>query len=132
MSRLLSRCLQDYYFVSSRRRHTRYWRDWSSDVCSSDLFPNLGHSWNIIRLVSHERLQVNELLWRKTHFVHEVRRGKLFKLSNSFFRNLNNRICICQLNQILVTADNSHIKRKLCALCHFIKRSDNIVCLVMF
>src|SRR5581483_1890631 len=21
----------------SRRRHTRYWRDWSSDVCSSDL-----------------------------------------------------------------------------------------------
>src|SRR5581483_12365420 len=20
-----------------RRRHTRYWRDWSSDVCSSDL-----------------------------------------------------------------------------------------------
>src|SRR3712207_1277589 len=24
-------------FVSSRRRHTRYWRDWSSDVCSSDL-----------------------------------------------------------------------------------------------
>src|SRR3712207_1922471 len=25
-------------FFSSRRRHTRYWRDWSSDVCSSDLF----------------------------------------------------------------------------------------------
>src|SRR5581483_7817764 len=23
---------------SSRRRHTRYWRDWSSDVCSSDLW----------------------------------------------------------------------------------------------
>src|SRR3712207_7726958 len=27
-----------YFFFSSRRRHTRYWRDWSSDVCSSDLF----------------------------------------------------------------------------------------------
>src|SRR3712207_7029871 len=26
-------------FFSSRRRHTRYWRDWSSDVCSSDLHP---------------------------------------------------------------------------------------------
>src|SRR3712207_8537694 len=26
-----------YLFFSSRRRHTRYWRDWSSDVCSSDL-----------------------------------------------------------------------------------------------
>src|SRR3712207_8299445 len=27
----------DCFFFSSRRRHTRYWRDWSSDVCSSDL-----------------------------------------------------------------------------------------------
>src|SRR5947209_10402360 len=26
-----------FVFFSSRRRHTRYWRDWSSDVCSSDL-----------------------------------------------------------------------------------------------
>src|ERR1035437_1986709 len=26
------------FFFSSRRRHTRYWRDWSSDVCSSDLW----------------------------------------------------------------------------------------------
>src|SRR3712207_7036274 len=25
------------FFFSSRRRHTRYWRAWSSDVCSSDL-----------------------------------------------------------------------------------------------
>src|SRR3712207_5695211 len=34
---MLSCLLLDYFF-SSRRRHTRYWRDWSSDVCSSDLF----------------------------------------------------------------------------------------------
>src|SRR3712207_6930948 len=27
-------------FFASRRRHTRYWRDWSSDVCSSDLLEN--------------------------------------------------------------------------------------------
>src|SRR5215217_7869392 len=26
-----------FFFFSSRSRHTRYWRDWSSDVCSSDL-----------------------------------------------------------------------------------------------
>src|SRR5947209_7769479 len=25
------------FFFSRRRRHTSYWRDWSSDVCSSDL-----------------------------------------------------------------------------------------------
>src|SRR5437870_9721690 len=27
-----------FFFFSSRRRHTRWPRDWSSDVCSSDLF----------------------------------------------------------------------------------------------
>src|SRR5258707_1615005 len=26
-----------FSLYTSRRRHTRYWRDWSSDVCSSDL-----------------------------------------------------------------------------------------------
>src|SRR5687768_12538631 len=29
-----------FFFFSSRRRHTRCSRDWSSDVCSSDLDPN--------------------------------------------------------------------------------------------
>src|SRR5690606_40880072 len=30
-------------FFSSRRRHTRFSRDWSSDVCSSDLMVGEGH-----------------------------------------------------------------------------------------
>src|SRR5690349_22966253 len=30
-----------YFFFSSRRRHTRSLRDWSSDVCSSDLAARL-------------------------------------------------------------------------------------------
>src|SRR3989440_1383832 len=38
-----------FFFFSSRRRHTRSDRDWSSDVCSSDLGQNSGfasgHSW---------------------------------------------------------------------------------------
>src|SRR5215208_4151335 len=29
--------LNVFFFFSSRRRHTRWPRDWSSDVCSSDL-----------------------------------------------------------------------------------------------
>src|SRR5437879_10502531 len=37
------------FFFSSRRRHTRYIGDWSSDVCSSDLhLPEFG--WNPIVL----------------------------------------------------------------------------------
>src|SRR2546430_8852719 len=31
-----------YFFFSSRRRHTRFDCDWSSDVCSSDLAERLG------------------------------------------------------------------------------------------
>src|SRR5699024_11789463 len=30
-------CTSYFFFFSSRRRHTRSKRDWSSDVCSSDL-----------------------------------------------------------------------------------------------
>src|SRR5437868_7094647 len=33
-----------YFFFSSRRRHTRSKRDWSSDVCSSDL-TGYGSEW---------------------------------------------------------------------------------------
>src|SRR5207245_4490625 len=35
------------FFFSSRRRHTRCYRDWSSDVCSSDL-----HFWSVKRQVT--------------------------------------------------------------------------------
>src|SRR3712207_857161 len=51
----------DVFFFSSRRRHTRYWRDWSSDVCSSDLYsspvlkarPGSVHGYDVI---DHSRL----------------------------------------------------------------------------
>src|SRR5439155_4229839 len=38
-----------FFFFSSRRRHTRWPRDWSSDVCSSDLTLS------------------SDTVWRKTH-----------------------------------------------------------------
>src|SRR5207245_4164462 len=41
------------FFFSSRRRHTRCYRDWSSDVCSSDLFP----------LVTIGIIVVNAIVW---------------------------------------------------------------------
>src|SRR5690625_6883000 len=49
MSRILILLL---FFFSSRRRHTRWPRDWSSDVCSSDLedtkrFIRLAHDMGI-------------------------------------------------------------------------------------
>src|SRR5690606_41014962 len=45
-----------FFFFSSRRRHTRFSRDWSSDVCSSDLSA-------IAKEVQHRRT-INE---RKPH-----------------------------------------------------------------
>src|SRR5699024_11463990 len=42
----LNMCMYIFiFFFSSRRRHTRSKRDWSSDVCSSDL--------NVLYLISH-------------------------------------------------------------------------------
>src|SRR5215475_10589248 len=32
---------RSFFFFSSRRRHTRFSRDWSSDVCSSDLLAKI-------------------------------------------------------------------------------------------
>src|SRR3712207_7525654 len=53
------------FFFSSRRRHTRYWRYWSSDVCSSDLILQLCEQAGVLdgddRLVG-ERLQQPDLL----------------------------------------------------------------------
>src|SRR6266478_9096952 len=34
-----------FFFFSSRRRHTRFDCDWSSDVCSSDLVDMQGNVW---------------------------------------------------------------------------------------
>src|SRR3712207_3935960 len=46
--RVRIRCYCFFFFFSSRRRHTRYWRDWSSDVCSSDLDVNTYlKSWRV-------------------------------------------------------------------------------------
>src|SRR5204862_4328777 len=50
-----------FFFFSSRRRHTRSLRDWSSDVCSSDLgnrdagpgLSGLRGNWWRIEIVMH-------------------------------------------------------------------------------
>src|SRR5690606_40564456 len=41
------------FFFSSRRRHTRFSRDWSSDVCSSDLENDLQYDFNTDRTYTY-------------------------------------------------------------------------------
>src|SRR5580693_8290081 len=40
-----------FFFFSSRRRHTRWNCDWSSDVCSSDLEPVVGANDGLARVL---------------------------------------------------------------------------------
>src|SRR5215208_2627875 len=46
------------FFVSSRRRHTRGPRDWSSDVCSSDLGGRAVKPGDILRSASGKTVEV--------------------------------------------------------------------------
>src|SRR5689334_24134775 len=49
------------FFCSSRRRHTRWYCDWSSDVCSSDLgsggtpHPAFLHVWRVVLVAGRAR-----------------------------------------------------------------------------
>src|SRR5690554_7577732 len=57
-----------FFFFSSRRRHTRCGRDWSSDVCSSDLEKYLFTAGQpdpdlVIRTSGEQRIS-NFLLWQ--------------------------------------------------------------------
>src|SRR5690606_40996657 len=52
-----------WFFFSSRRRHTIFSRDWSSDVCSSDLRGHAaGQSLPVGREVGEVRLDLDALV----------------------------------------------------------------------
>src|SRR5207253_4041370 len=55
-----------FFFFSSRRRHTRWPRDWSSDVCSSDLLLHLEVAQaEATRDLEVKKAQYNELVKRQ-------------------------------------------------------------------
>src|SRR5699024_12218147 len=47
----------NFFFFSSRRRHTRSKRDWSSDVCSSDL----DSAYLTAEVIEGDRIEVNRV-----------------------------------------------------------------------
>src|SRR5690606_41088542 len=50
--------VHDFFFFSSRRRHTRFSRDWSSDVCSSDLGNDGGSNLAAVHVGPVQEIQV--------------------------------------------------------------------------
>src|SRR5690606_40946122 len=71
-----------FFFFSSRRRHTRFSRDWSSDVCSSDL------AFIAVSLEVPPRAQEHHVIGARVpeslplhHVLRESREGTLARLS---------------------------------------------------
>src|SRR5205809_3761980 len=52
-----------FFFFSSRRRHTRCSRDWSSDVCSSDLFYGLETRRPLVPPAIFRQAQTPGVIW---------------------------------------------------------------------
>src|SRR5690606_9428706 len=59
------------FFFSSRRRHTRFSRDWSSDVCSSDLLGGTGTPTPL------SGLQQGQNLLRGTYYIDNTTTGNV-------------------------------------------------------
>src|SRR5687768_17834379 len=57
-----------FFFFSSRRRHTRCSRDWSSDVCSSDL--------QVHEHAAEFPLLLEEQVWSPVQWVASMRRAQ--------------------------------------------------------
>src|ERR1039457_1015702 len=58
------------FFFSSRRRHTRLQGDWSSDVCSSDLYNNNGtHDWTVANNIFVGHLDRKSTRLNSSHLV---------------------------------------------------------------
>src|SRR5690349_24518903 len=75
--------MQFVFFFSSRRRHTRSLRDWSSDVCSSDL---------CLSALKDERVQASKVLngaakpaftGDRKAFIEDVRRSEERRVGKS-------------------------------------------------
>src|SRR2546429_1221307 len=73
-----------YFFFSSRRRHTRCSRDWSSDVCSSDLSMADAGQLHLAR----EPLYINEVLEEACALASSRARAK----NISIMRDLNQEL----------------------------------------
>src|SRR5690625_6380333 len=56
-----------FFFFSSRRRHTRWPRDWSSDVCSSDLEISSCDAEDVDRAVAAAGASFAAGVWSRMH-----------------------------------------------------------------
>src|SRR2546429_8422826 len=83
------------FFFSSRRRHTRCSRDWSSDVCSSDLNLRYRVSTTCVSVQVHLQSRQGVSTTCVSGWVHLQSR-----LFNKLFRDIDARHAISTLRQL--------------------------------
>src|SRR3989449_9573055 len=100
---MTDRRVSSLFFFSSRRRHTRCSRDWSSDVCSSDLDERARHRESLLlaaREFTHPRGALLLEPDQAEHLLHGVR-GPIKTAEQPyglFDRELVGELRILQLN----------------------------------
>src|SRR6266516_7462830 len=93
------------FFFSSRRRHTRSYGDWSSDVCSSDLIPWAARVWALPFLTV---LAPSERYHQEREMAHKTLTDWARQMMTQVRRWLPDRA-------IVVVADSSYAVLKLLA-----------------
>src|SRR2546429_9343451 len=77
------------FFFSSRRRHTRCSRDWSSDVCSSDLYSSIQQYSRALAKTANDvasMQQLRESLAKDTQTVLQQQARTITELQNGLMR----------------------------------------------
>src|SRR5690606_39726243 len=80
------------FFFSSRRRHTRFSRDWSSDVCSSDLMLTVIAALLVQALVVYPLLLKTFTGLSPWPFLRKMRTVQMFAFSTATSRSEERRV----------------------------------------
>src|SRR5699024_11832145 len=96
-----------FFFFSSRRRHTRSKRDWSSDVCSSDLKIHDIVIANWISTTGMAALVVNEIASFSQTQIVNVLNAQIHDAM------LNNRLSETQENPMFAADEEASLKDNL-------------------
>src|SRR5699024_6354078 len=77
-----------FFFFSSRRRHTRSKRDWSSDVCSSDLTIAFSFFIAVNRSLNCRTRETSSSIAGYNRLISSICPAK-FRLNHSFFKSFH-------------------------------------------